>query len=157
MVKYVKGNLLESNCDYICHQVNCQGVMGSGIAKQIKDKWPEVYEHYLEFCGDFEYDPDELLGKVDFVKLNSEDRYAVNMYSQNTYGYDGQRYTSYDAFAYALEVIEQDVPDGYTIGFPKNIGCGLGGGDWRIVSAMIEAILGETHEVYIYEYDPKED
>ena len=30
----------------ICHQVNCQGVMGAGIAKQIRARWPEVYEDY---------------------------------------------------------------------------------------------------------------
>ena len=44
MIHYVKGNLLDSDCDYICHQVNCQGVMGSGIAKQIRERWPEVYK-----------------------------------------------------------------------------------------------------------------
>ena len=42
MVNYVKGNLLESDCDYICHQVNCQGVMNSGIARQIREKWPII-------------------------------------------------------------------------------------------------------------------
>ena len=49
MIHHVKGNLLDSNCDYICHQVNCQGVMNSGVAKQIREKWPEVYESYVNF------------------------------------------------------------------------------------------------------------
>lgn len=30
----------------ICHQVNCQGVMGAGLAKQIRIRWPEVYVDY---------------------------------------------------------------------------------------------------------------
>jgi hypothetical protein len=42
MVKIVKGDLLKSDCQYIAHGVNCQGVMNSGIAKQIRDKYPEV-------------------------------------------------------------------------------------------------------------------
>ena len=42
MIRYVKGNLLDSDCTYICHQVNCKGVMNSGIAKQIRKKWPSV-------------------------------------------------------------------------------------------------------------------
>jgi O-acetyl-ADP-ribose deacetylase (regulator of RNase III) len=46
MIHYVKGNLLDSNCDYICHQVNCQGVMGSGIARQIRERYPVVYLYY---------------------------------------------------------------------------------------------------------------
>ena len=45
------------------------------------------------------------------------------------------------------------LPKGSTIGFPKNIGCGLGGGNWKVISALIEEILGEDYEVYIYELD----
>ena len=44
MITYKNGDLLESNCNFICHQVNCQGVMGSGIAKQIRNLFPFVYE-----------------------------------------------------------------------------------------------------------------
>lgn len=153
MIHYKLGDLLESNCDYICHQVNCQGVMRSGIAKQIREKWPEVYDVYkqhtvLAGC----ITSKELLGTIDVVKINyRSDRYVINMYSQAEYGYDGSRFTSYDAFAEALEEIRKAVPIGKSIGFPKNIGCGLGGGNWDIVSAMIEAVLGRTHNVYIYE------
>lgn len=158
MVKNVKGNLLDSNCDYICHQVNCQGRMGSGIARQIRERFPEVYEFYRK-----RYDQqvlngwstDTLLGSIDIVPLNDSHRDIVNMYSQADYGYDGGRYTSYDAFAYCLHEIKQNVPTGYKIGFPKNIGCGLGGGNWKIISILIEEILGRDYEVYIYEYDEK--
>jgi hypothetical protein len=69
------------------------------------------------------------------------------------YGYDGHRYTSYDAFATALHNISYQVEPGCTIGFPKNIGCGLGGGNWKVISALIEEILGKDFEVYIYEYE----
>ena len=44
---YKTGDLLDAPVDYICHQVNCQGRMGSGIAKQIKERWPVVYEGYM--------------------------------------------------------------------------------------------------------------
>ena len=46
MIRYVKGDITESNCDIICHQVNCRGAMNSGVAKAIREKWPEVYEQY---------------------------------------------------------------------------------------------------------------
>lgn len=154
MIHYVKGNLLDSNCDYICHQVNCQGVMGSGIAKQIRERWPEVYQIYRGFCNLYEFDAADLLGKIDIVPINdSTGRQVINMFSQNKYGYDGERYTSYDAFAIALHAITDALPPWATIGFPKNIGCGLGGGNWKVISALIEEILGDTHEVYIYELE----
>ena len=48
-MEWVKGDLLEANLDYYCHQVNCQGKMGSGIAKSIKEKWPIVYKEYCDW------------------------------------------------------------------------------------------------------------
>ena len=46
MPNIIYDDITKSNADYICHQVNCQGVMGSGVAKAIRDKWPQVYEEY---------------------------------------------------------------------------------------------------------------
>jgi O-acetyl-ADP-ribose deacetylase (regulator of RNase III) len=158
MVHYVKGDLLESNVDYICHQVNCQGIMGSGIARQIRERWPEVYEVYRKTYMRYEQmgiPPEYKLGNVERVYIDNgeRERCVVNMYSQRAYGYDGRRYTSYDAFAECLNQINAFCPDGSTIGFPKNIGCGLGGGNWKVISALIEEILGDEFEIYIYEYE----
>jgi hypothetical protein len=75
------------------------------------------------------------------------------MFSQDTFGYDGSRFTSYDAFATCLTAMRDRLHTNETIGFPKNIGCGLGGGNWKVISALIEEILGEDYEVYIYELE----
>ena len=156
MIHYVKGNLLDSNCDYICHQVNCQGVMGSGIAKQIRERYPTVYAAYQEKHARYKragLGPDDILGDIGVVYIPERDGYVINMYTQRNYGYDGKRYTSYDAFADVLNMLASVAPDGSTIGFPKNIGCGLGGGNWKVISALIEEILGDEYDVYIYELD----
>ena len=106
MINYVKGNLLDSNCDYICHQVNCQGVMGSGIARQIRERWPEVYEGYRKFCAFYGHnDTANLLGKVFRARTAPGEKFVLNMFSQDNYGYDGSRFTSYDAFEHCLTVI----------------------------------------------------
>jgi hypothetical protein len=75
------------------------------------------------------------------------------MYSQRSYGYDGKCYTSYKAFRFILNELKKDISTDCTIGFPKGIGCGLGGGNWAVISKMIEEILGESHEVYIFELE----
>ena len=171
MVQFVKGNLLESNCDYICHQVNCCGKMNSGIAKQIRDKWPIVYHNYMakynavsgmadEWAGRYEGGGpsanEMLLGDIQIVGL-WEDYYAapihqsvINMFSQEHYGYDGRRYTSYDAFWNCLNLIKQSVPKGKTIGFPKKIGCDRGGANWPVILEMITEVLGVEYKVFIY-------
>lgn len=160
---YRVGNLLDSNCDYICHQVNCQGRMASGIAKQIRDRWPEVYNAYisaykdreneiLHNCGSFEHMPDvseTLLGYLQKVPVN-EKQVVINMFAQQYYGYDGKRYTSYDAFWACLGGIRDSVPKGSKIGFPYKIGCGLGGANWNVIEAMIFEVLDEDYEIYIY-------
>lgn len=43
-IKFIEGNLLDSTTDIICHQVNCQGKMSSGVAKAIREKYPKVYD-----------------------------------------------------------------------------------------------------------------
>lgn len=159
----VTGDLLDAPVDYICHQVNCQGRMGSGIAKQIKERWPVVYDAYisaykdredeiLRNCGGFEHMPDvseTLLGYVQKVPVN-EEQVVINMFAQQYYGYDGKRYTSYDAFWACLGGIRDSVPKGSKIGFPWQIGCGLGGANWEVIMTMIEEVLAEDFEVYIY-------
>ena len=53
MIRYIKGDITKSNCDIICHQVNCQGKMNSGVAKAIRAKWPKVYEESCEIHKQF--------------------------------------------------------------------------------------------------------
>ena len=155
MVQFVKGNLLESNCDYICHQVNCMGKMNSGIAKQIREKWPIVYKNYMEKYNILNGVSSALLGDIQIVGL-WEDYYTtdfhqsvINMFSQEHYGYDGRRYTSYDAFWNCLNLIKQTVPKGKIIGFPKKIGCDRGGANWPVILKMITEVLTE-YKVFIY-------
>ena len=158
MVHNVIGDLLDSNVDYICHQVNCRGRMGSGIARQIRERFPEVYRVYSERYEDALRvldSPDRMLGSTDIVQIPGTNQHVVNMYSQRSYGYDGKRYISYKAFRYILQELKKDIPTDCTIGFHKDIGCGLGGGNWKTISAMIEEILGESHTVYIFELEEK--
>ena len=157
------GNLLDAPVDYICHQVNCQGRMGSGIAKQIKERWPVVYEGYMagieerrkeveKLCGQWETQIDvseTLLGHLQQIKVNDKQT-VINMFAQQYYGYDGKRYTSYDAFWACLGGIRDSVPKGSKIGFPAKIGCGLGGANWEVIFRMIKEVLGDDFEVYIY-------
>lgn len=157
------GNLLDAPVDYICHQVNCQGRMGSGIAKQIRERWPVVYEQYTacfqereekiaEMCGGFEYQLDvseTLLSHLQQIPINDKQT-VINMFAQQWYGYDGKRYTSYDAFWNCLEGIKASIPKGSKIGFPAKIGCGLGGANWEVIAKMIMEVLDEDFEVYIY-------
>lgn len=51
-MKVVKGDIfdLAPKGAYLLHACNCQGVWGSGIAKQFKEKYPLDYLDYNNFC-----------------------------------------------------------------------------------------------------------
>lgn len=148
MIKHIKGDIFQSGADVILHQVNCQGVMGSGIAKQVREKYPVVYEAYKELCGQDE--PKNLLGIAQPVKADSK-TIIVNMFAQEKFGYDGKRYTDYDALRKCFETVrDNNATD--TIAIPYLMGCYRGGGDWSVVSAMIEEIFTGC-DVTIYEYN----
>lgn len=151
MIHEINGSLLDSNCQYICHQVNCQGCMASGVAKQIRDKWPNVYTSYM---GWYNYHhsrggEQNLHGEVQFIPI-ADNKTVVNMFAQLFYGYDGRRYTSYDAFWACLEKIAQTVPKGSLIAFPSHIGCARGGANWNVIKNMIEVVLSKDYNVFIY-------
>ena len=162
MINFRNGNLLDADVEYICHQVNCQGRMGSGIAKSIRERWPVVYDEYrakfdemeeklIEVCGSWESQvdiSDVLLGDVQLVRVGNN-KTVVNLFAQQYYGYDGKRYTSYDGFWTCLGKIRETVPVGAKIGFPDHIGCGLGGANWEVICTMIEEALND-YDVYIY-------
>ena len=44
MIKIIDGDLFDTDAKFICHQVNCMGKMGSGVALQVRKKFPHVYE-----------------------------------------------------------------------------------------------------------------
>lgn len=164
MVTHIDGDLLEiqktMNLDVICHQVNCQGKMASGIAKQIRDTYPQVYDAYkAKYDAVVQYGSHIMLGDVQFVGLYEDfyqeikHQHVCNMFAQNNFGYDGKRYTSYDAFWICLNKIKQSLQPGSTIGFPYKIGCDRGGANWNIIEAMIREVLDEDFVVYIVHYN----
>ena len=136
MIKEIKGDLLTSGVDVICHQVNCQGKMGSGIAKSIRDQFPQVYKEYSLLCAMTK--SEDLLGEVQPVVLDDTKLIVVNMFGQLNFGYDGRRYTSYDAMWSCLNRIKAYIPKDKKIGFPARIGCVRGGANWEVVKKMID-------------------
>ena len=144
---YKIGNLLDAQTDVIAHQVNCQGVMGAGLAKQIRDKWPEVfnaYKYYVNLVA-FDHHTEKLLGRC-FMVLNTEKQYIANLFGQNNYGRDSKRYTSYDAIYESLiSLASQMVDDGMTsLAIPYKMSSDRGGADWNVILAMIESVFKNT-------------
>lgn len=143
-MNYIKQDLLKIKHGLICHQVNNKKVMGAGIAKDIRILYPQVYTDYIQHLNTYPND----LGTNIYTNITDK-LVIVSMLAQNGYGRIG-RYTDYPAFVNCLLDIDkynkhlnQEQPH-LPVYFPYGIGCGLGGGDWSIVSDLISNYLPEA-------------
>lgn len=152
MIKYREIDLLKSECNIICHQVNCQGVIGSGIALQIKNNYPKVYEDYIKYCLD--KTPDQLLGNVVYSATRGE--CIANLFGQKEFGRNGL-FTDYSALNRCFRNVKttalqiKDILDINIIhvGAPYKIGCDRGGGDWNIVEKMLKDLFEDEVDVVL--------
>ena len=166
-INIVNGNIFDTHCNIICHQENCQGVMGHGIAKQVKEKYKGVFNEYKRYCDAHADNREAMLGEALIVDVdygaavldwlvNKERKYIANIFGQLTYG-TGLR-TDYKALVLGLEVVANFAKEhNLSVAIPYKIGCGLAGGDWNKVNILIEGVFAGTGiEVLMYRYEQNE-
>ena len=161
MIKEVDGNLLTyPGLQVIGHQTNCLGVMGAGIAKQIKAKNPELFKAYVRYC---KKNPDAhiILGTVQMIPTDDGSQMVANIFGEYSfcesvapYNEGGKpRHTDYDALKEALHRLRtwMVLNDKTTVGLPYKLGCGLAGGDWDgVVYPMIKKEFGDDDDITLY-------
>lgn len=152
-VKVVEGNVLNCKEDIICHQTNCIGIMGGGVALQIRRMFPNVYEEYVKLCQQHKVHPSELLGQVQFCNAPNG-KVIANCFGQNsTSGLSVL--TNYAALEEALYTVSKFASSRkLSVAIPYNIGCGIAGGDWSTVEEIINRLFGDSDiECTLYKYN----
>jgi len=147
-MKTVSGNILDCEEGIIVHQVNFAGVMGAGLALQVKRKYPIVFSRYIESCNSLTWESVLSGGAVDFVKVNPK-LYVANLFAQRHYGTD-RTHTNYEYFRTGMKTLARfSIREKLPVAIPYKIGCGLAGGDWQLVSDIIQNEL-ENIDYTIY-------
>jgi O-acetyl-ADP-ribose deacetylase (regulator of RNase III) len=150
-MKVIKGDITDLNLLYdygigaIVHGCNIRGIMGSGLAKTIKEKFPVAYEadktfpliaeqRYGKFsCATFSY----------VTKYNT---FIEHLKIGNLYQQDLDDVTPRLKLHYLLEALEsfiKEYPE-KILGIPYKIGCGLAGGNWEEVRTAIENVVNRN-------------
>lgn len=155
--------ILETKADIMCHQVNCMGKMGRGLAAQVKTKYPFVFSEYQNFC--------KIRTAVDilgccFVAPTKRDshKFVANIFGQYSYGTAGVM-TDYDALRrafkglatqlYVLAVSKygdnpaQTLNNPIVIAIPNSIGAGLAGGDQEKIWGIIVNELSNLNYIHV--------
>ncbi|RYD66860.1 MAG: hypothetical protein EOP83_04015 [Verrucomicrobiaceae bacterium] len=109
-IEYKTGDLLAGPEAFICHGCNAQGVMGSGIAKTIRDIYPNAYTTYRDRYENLGLG----MGSVIWVECKPTDsryraRTVIDAITQEHYGRDPNRvYVSYEAIEKAITAIDKE-------------------------------------------------
>lgn len=166
-MKEIKGNLIdlafEGNLfDVIAHGANCMGLMGSGIADEIKQRISgaaiadKEYKKAMEKIFGYSH-PNYMLGTMSLYEISPQEMLyhnvpkfkVANLYTQVQPG------ANFDlGYGLTPALIKLNYTHkGKRIGLPF-IGAGIGGGDWNTIRAVIAATLVDC-DVTIVEFEPK--
>ncbi len=132
--------------NFLIHGCNAQGVMGSGLAVQVKHKFFNAYAAYKNSVDRLGAGNPELLGSISTcAATGNPNLIIVNAITQLDFGRGPKRYVSYEAVQKAfdatllsvVEVMNERKAVRAAVHYPL-IGAGLGGGDWSIISEIID-------------------
>jgi O-acetyl-ADP-ribose deacetylase (regulator of RNase III) len=141
-MKTIKGDLLEladnGEFDVIVHGCNCFNVMGGGIARQIKERYPIAYE---ADCKTIRGDKFKL-GKFSVANVGKFD--IVNAYTQYNLRTSSDTVFEYEKFEHILDTLKIHFSEDSRFGFPL-IGCGLAGADRNKIVELLENFANERN------------
>lgn len=145
-IQYVHGNLLIETHGILVHGCNSLGYFNKGIAKQIRDTYPQAYQDYiLRFRrGNL------FLGDVVCTDV-APNLIIVSGITQDSISSDPKiRNVSYNAIEQVFRQVNQlAIQFGLPVKFPM-IGAGLGGGDWDTIAQIIDSTLSPSINRYCF-------
>lgn len=148
MIKYLTGNILDSNAEALVNTVNTVGVMGKGIALQFKKAYPNNFKAYSQACKDKQID----IGKLFVTKdgnVSTGEKYIINFPTKKNW----RKPSEYEYIEKGLEDLVKII-DKYqinSIAIPP-LGAGNGGLDWQRVKNIITNYLDQVDvEILVYE------
>ena len=154
----VQGDIFSTHLNAIAHGVNCQGVMGAGIALEVKRRYPDLFEKYKKMCFEFKDEnstPTEFpLGTLYPYRVPNTNLHILNCFTQyDTAKRHGDVAISYQAIFNSFSIAgvyckNEGIKE---LAIPQ-VGAGLGGGNWKIIYQLIANMLafyGVTPVVYI--------
>lgn len=158
-IEVVEGNILDYDKDIVIQQVNCQGVMGGGLAKQILIKYPEVPVEYKKYWAKQKKkitETKEMLGEVLYVDVY-DGKIIANVFGQDDIrkGLEDKTVYTYEwALLKGIEEVKNKAYElGLSVAIPTYIGCGMANGDWQSIKPKIEDIFEYSGvDVTFYHY-----
>lgn len=149
MIQHVTGNLLEADAEAFVNTVNTVGVMGKGIALQIRQAFPKVFAEYQRATKHGEVQP----GRMHVVATGAvtNPRYVINFPTKKHWrGKARLEYISAGLVDLVRVLREFRIK---SVAVPP-LGCGSGGLRWSEVRPLIDQALSPLEDVRVLVYAP---
>lgn len=146
-MKFVEGNLFDSNAEALVNTVNTVGVMGKGVALQFKERFPVNFKLYEAACKRGEVQ----IGKMFITSTDSmlNPKWIINFPTKKHWIHPSK----YEYIEFGIDDLIQQIEklNIQSIAIPP-LGAGQGGLDWEIVKEMIQRKLGHLNmDIIIYQ------
>ena len=132
MIKHYTGDIFTTTQPAMAHGCNTHGIMGSGIAKIIKDKFPEIYPPYAAACAAGTFNVGDVL-----PTQTKSGFWIMNIASQDAPGANARLDWLETSLDNAYRYLEDNKIKG--IALPR-IGAGIGGLEWKDVIKVMEKL-----------------
>jgi O-acetyl-ADP-ribose deacetylase (regulator of RNase III) len=131
----ITGDLFALDLPAIGHGCNCQGVMGAGVAGQMRKRWPVMYNEYRDLCKAGKFRPGNIF------PWEADEVCIYNLATQDRPGPDA----SLDAIRTCVRemLIDAEVTGLPQVGVPR-LGTGIGGLSWHDVAPVLRELAGRS-------------
>lgn len=145
MIKFVSGDIFKDKSKALVNPVNCKGVMGAGLAKAFKDKYPEMFEEYRIECKKWNVQ----IGKGHIWKhKRGRPDWILNAPTKDHWRGKSKIEYVESALDWIVEMIEEHEIESISI---PALGCGLGGLNYeKVRPIMIEKLEDLDCEILIH-------
>ena len=146
MIKKIKGNIFNTNCQTLVNTVNCIGVMGKGMALECKLRFPEMFIKYKDSC-------DKKLFKPGYLQIYKNSKPWILNFPTKIHWKDPSKieYLEEGLKKFQDEYLNKNIS---SIAFPL-LGASLGGLSEELVYETMTKYLEPLNniDIEIYEYD----
>jgi len=143
---YVSGDILEATTEAVANPVNCVGIMGDGLAKQFRDKYPNMFRHYCDACHRGVLAPGRLL--IYDREIFNPPFYIISFPTKKDWRHPSKLEYIESGLVALVKILR--LMGINSISVPK-LGCGLGGLDWKDVNSLIKKHLSDVNcQVVVY-------
>lgn len=152
MIRFTKGDLLNSDVEALVNTVNCVGIMGRGIALQFKKMYPDNFQAYAAACALNEVTPGTMF--IFETEEMTNPKYIINFPTKRHW----RGNSKIEDIESGLAALKEDVRrlGIRSIALPP-LGSGLGGLPWPATKERIIQAFEDVPNVDVLVYEPHAD